>query len=137
MKTEATDDEVKPGRRRRRSLSTRFDGTNFVTITDAQLLSYFEDNSSHQSLQDGWNNVPDRPARMSQGKIDVNKLPRKVTKPTISCFHRLTPWQWVGKKLCLALCFDRLTPWQWVGKDRLCLALYSLLSEGAQNIICI
>lgn len=28
--------------------------------------------------QDGWNNVPDRPARMSQGKIDVNKLPRKV-----------------------------------------------------------
>ena len=28
--------------------------------------------------QDGWNNVPDRPARISQGKIDVNKLPRKV-----------------------------------------------------------
>ena len=55
---------------------------------------------------------------MSQGKIDVNKLPRKVTKPTISCFPRLTPWLWIGK-------------------NRLYSSLYSLLSEGAQIILCI
>lgn len=34
--------------------------------------------------QDGWNNVPDRPARMSQVKIDLAKMPRRVEAGAIT-----------------------------------------------------